>query len=421
MGWCEARCGRRRQIFIALATISPQRMKPLKSILALGAFFVLAAGLSACGSGLAGDSVASMAGNSVSTNAFNHWMYVAAKGNASQTPGAPVIVPNDPPSFKGCVAQVRKQIPSLAKTTDKQLARECGQLFTSLGSQVMDFLIKAYWYQAEAARLHIKVTDAQIQQAFQTAKQRQFKTDTSFQTFLTQSGQTLPDILFRVRVNEIFKKLLAKHQSTVSPAAIQAYYHSHLSQFGSPETRNIRIIRTNSQAQATAAKAALARGQSWAAAAKKYSIDTSTKNKGGLLTGVTKGQEEAALDKAAFAAPKNKVLGPIHGSFGWYVFEVTNIKASTQQSLAQATPLIQQVLQGQSQTSAQSAVDKQAKAQWLKKTTCRQAYAMADCKGYTPPKTTSTAAPQTQTAPPASSAPPPSSTTTSSSSSSTKK
>src|SRR5205085_3882155 len=137
-------------------------------------------------------------GNSVSTNAFKHWMYVAAKGNASQTPGAPVIVPNDPPQFKSCIAQVRKQIPSLAKTTDKQLKGECGQLFTSLGSQVMDFLIKAYWYQAEAHRLGIKITDADVQKAFTTAKQQQFKTSTAFQTFLSQSGQTLQDILFRV-------------------------------------------------------------------------------------------------------------------------------------------------------------------------------------------------------------------------------
>ena len=29
----------------------------------------------------------------------------------------------------------------------------------------MDFLIKAYWYQAEAHKMRIKVTDAQVQKA----------------------------------------------------------------------------------------------------------------------------------------------------------------------------------------------------------------------------------------------------------------
>jgi foldase protein PrsA len=378
-------------------------MKSLRTFLALGAFFVLAAALSACGGGIPGNSVAEMAGNPISTGAFNHWMYVAEKGNSAQSPGAPVIVPTDPPEFKGCIAQVRKQIPTLAKTSDKTLKQECGQLFTSLGNQVMHFLITSYWYQAEAHRLKINITDAQVQKAFQTAKKQQFQTDAAFQSFLKQSGQTLQDILFRVRINEILKKLLAKHQATVTPAAIQKYYSSHLSQFGSPASRNIRIVLTKTLAQANAAKAALSKGQSWTVVAKKYSIDKS-KNKGGQLTGVTKGQEDAALDKAAFAAASNKVLGPVHGSFGYYVFEVTKITASTQQSLAQATPLIKQILQSQSTTTSQTAVDNQAKKQWLKKTTCRKQYATADCKGYKAPKTATSTAPQ-QTAPPPASSP----------------
>ncbi len=396
-------------------------MKHVRSILALGAFFVFAAGLSACGSGLAGNSVADMSGNAITTAAFNHWMFVAAKGNASQSPGQPVIVPNDPPEFKKCIAQVRKQIPTLAKTTDKQLKSDCNQLFTSLGSQVMDFLIKSYWYQAEAHRLGINVTNAQVQQVFAADKKQQFPTAAAFNQFLTQSGQTMNDILYRVRVNEIFKKLLAKHQTTVTAAAIAAYYQSHTSQFGSPETRDIRIVRTTSAKQAAAAKAALASGQSWKAVAKKYSVDTSTKNNGGLLAGVTKGQEEQALDTAAFAAPVNKLEGVIHGQFGYYVFEVTKSKPSTQQTLLQATPLVKQILTGQSQSTAQAAVDKQAKANWLKKTTCRTPYAMADCNGYKAPKAVTPSVPQTapQT-PPATTTAPPASTTSSSTTSSKK-
>jgi foldase protein PrsA len=369
-----------------------------KSILALGAFFVLA-GVAACGSGVPGDSVANVAGNPVTTSAFNHWMYVAAKGNAAQSPGAPVIVPNDPPEFKNCVAQVRKQVPALAKQPDKQIKADCNQLFTALGSQVMDFLIKAYWYQAEAAKLHIKVTDAQVQQAFNSAKKQSFPTAAAFQTYLTQTGLTTQDILFRFRVNQVFAKLLAKHHTTVTSAQIQAYYQSHRSQFGSPASRDIRIVRTKTEQQALAAKAALQSGQSWNEVAKKYSIDTATKSKGGLLVGVTKGQEEQALDSAAFSAAANKVIGPVKGTFGYYVIEVTKIKASTQQTLARATALIQQTLTGQAQATAQAAVDKQAKNDWLHKTQCRSPYAMSDCSGYKAPKT-STASPQTPTSSP---------------------
>jgi len=378
-------------------------MKSLRSISALGAFFVLAAvAISACGSGLQGNSVADVAGNPITTRAFNHWMYVAAKGQASQSPGQPVIVPSDPPNFSNCIAEVRKAIPSLKKTTDKQLQADCKQLFTSLSSQVMDFLVKTYWYQADATKMHLSVTDAQVQKAFDAAKKQAFSTDTQFQSLLTSTGQTLQDILFRVRRDQIYMKLIAKHPTTVTAAQIATYYQSHQSQFGTKEARDMRIVLTKTKAQAQAAKAALQSGSSWAEVAKKYSIDPTTKNKGGQLTGVTSGQQDAALNQAAFAAPVNKLTGPIQGQFGTYLFEVTKITPSTQKTLAQASATIKQTLTSQLQTSAQTAVDAHAKQDWLTQTQCRALYAMADCKGYKAPKATATA-PATSTPAPASS------------------
>jgi foldase protein PrsA len=298
-----------------------------------------------------------------------------------------VIVPNDPPNFDRCIAQARAEIPSLAKTPTKALRADCKQLFTALSSQVLDILIKNYWYQAEAARDHIKVTNAQVQNAFNAAKAQSFATNAQFQTFLSQTGRTMQDILFQFRAQQAFQKLLARRNTAVTAAAIAAYYNSHLSQFGTPETRNIRIVLAKNAAQANAAKAALASGHSWNAVAKKYSTDPTSRNNGGLLAGVAKGQEDAALDNAAFAAPANKLLGPVKGQFGYYVFDVTKINPSTQQTLAQATPLIRQTLIGQRQTNAQTAVDNAARKHWLRQTLCRSAYAMADCSGYKAPKT----------------------------------
>ena len=365
-------------------------MKFRSSILALGAFFVIAAGLAGCGSSVSGDSVATVAGNPISRQAFNHWMFVAAKSQAAQSPGQPVIVPNDPPQFNACIAQVKKEIPSLAKTKTATLRTDCKQLFTSLSSQVMDFLITAYWYQADAAKLGVKVTDAEVQKAFDTAKNQQFPKGAGFNTFLNQTGQTLDDILFRFRVNTIVQKLVAKHSTTVTPAQISAYYKNHLSQFGTQETRNMRIVLTKTQAQALAAKKALESGQSWSAVVKKYTIDPTTKKTGGVLTGVTKQQQDATLANASFTAPANKIEGPLKGQFGYYVFQVTKITPSTQQSLDQATALIKQQLTSQNQTSAQTAVENKAKKDWLSQTTCRAQYAMADCKGYKAPKTATT-------------------------------
>jgi foldase protein PrsA len=375
--------------------------KAMRTTLALSAVAIVSVLLAACGSsgssgGVPSDSVASVAGNAITTQAFNHWMYVAAKSQAAQSPGQPVIVPTDPPQFTKCIATVKQSVPSLAKQTDKTLRGDCQQLFSSLSGQVMDFLIKAYWYQADAARLGLKVSDQQVQQAYDKAKKQAYPTASAFNQFLSQTGFTVNDLLFRFRVSQLYQKLAAKHTTKITPATIQAYYNSHKSQFGKPETRDIRIVLTKTASQAAAAKAALDKGSSWKVVAKKYSTDPS-KNNGGLLPGVTKGQEDKALDTAAFAAATktSKVYGPIKGQFGYYVFEVTKVTKASQQSLAQATPLIQQTLTGQQQTSAQTAVDNAAKKQWLSQTNCSSLYAMADCKGYKAPKTSTTTAPTT--------------------------
>jgi foldase protein PrsA len=366
-------------------------MKRYRSrLLALGAFFVVAIAVSACGSDVPGNSVADVAGNPITTQAFDHWLFVAAKSQAAQNPGSPVIVP-DPPTYDKCLAQVRHYLPNLAKTPAKTIRADCKQLFTSYASQVMQFLIQGYWYQLEANRTHVKVTNADVQNAFNTAKKTQFTSDSQFETFLSSTGQTLQDILFRFRINTIAAKLVAKQTKPVTAADIANYYRTHVSQFGSLETRDIRIVLTKTAAEADAAKAALASGQSWNAVAKKYSIDPTTKDHGGLLTGVTKGQQDPALDDPAFVASLNKLEGPVKGQFGYYVFEVTKITPATQQTLAKATPLIRQTLTSQGSTNAQNAVTKQMKEQWLSQTTCRAGYnTTAFCKGYKAPKTATT-------------------------------
>ena len=364
-------------------------MKKVRTIPALCAFFVLAVAIAGCGSGIPGNSVAVVAGNPITTRAFNHWMFVVAKTQAAQSPGSPVIVPEDPPNFPNCISDVRAEIPTLAKTATKTLRSDCQHVFTELAGIVMDYLVKAYWYQADAHALGVKITPAQVQTALTAARKSQFSTAAQFNAFLTSTGQTVADITYRVRVEQIYSKLLARHPTKVTPAAIAAYYHAHQSQYGTPETRNIRIVLAKSTALADAAKAALQHGQSWTKVAKKYSIDPTTKNTGGLLSGVTKGGQDAALTAAAFAAPLNKLIGPVKGQFGYYVIDVIKVTPAVTRTLAQSTPLIRQTLNTQLGNSAAAAVLNHAKNKWMGKTQCRALYAMADCSGYKAPKSSS--------------------------------
>jgi foldase protein PrsA len=129
--------------------------------------------------------------------------------------------------------------------------------------------------------------------------------------------------------------------------------------------------------------------------AKKYSIDQSSKANGGKLAGVSKGQQEAALDTAIFAAKKGKLTGPVKTQFGYYVFQVSAITAASQQTLAQATPTIKSLLASQGQQKALDAFVKDFQKKWKDQTNCRDGYKVPDCKNG--PKATSTSTSTTAT------------------------
>ena len=344
--------------------------RTVRLILALGAIFVGGAAVSGCGSSIPGDAVAVVAGNPITQQALAHWGYVAAVGESEQSPGSPVIVP-DPPNYTNCIASLKKIAP--ASYPAAELKTDCEAQF----AQTLEYLIRADWVQGQAAAEGIKATPAEVQKQFDTAKQKEFKTPALFQEFLTETGQTQADILYRFRISVLSTKL-------ASPAAIKAYYEKNIASYSTAKRLNVRIILTKTLSQALAAKAAIASHRTWLATAKQYSIDGATKDNGGLQVDVTNGEDPAALNAVIFSAPHLKLLGPIKSPFGYYVAEVTDIIPATTTSLQKATPTIKSTLANDALSSPPW------EKTWKAKTTCRAGFEMADCSNYTAPKAAAT-------------------------------
>jgi foldase protein PrsA len=381
-------------------------MRNFSRFLALGAFFVaMAVALTACGGGdsIPGNAVAKVGGNAIKKETFDHWMKVAAISSAGSTEpdkaGGSASVPV-PPDFKDCIDEKTKSAPKPAKGQPKPTAAtfksQCKQQYDGLSQQVMQFLISSEWIQGEASEQKVTVSDKDVEKQFATTKKQSFPKEADFQKFLKTSGMTLDDIKFRVKLDALSNALrtkITKGKDKVSDKEISDYYDKNKARFAQPERRDLRIVLTKTQAKATTAKAALQGGQSFKAVAKKFSIDQASKNQGGVLLAVAKGQQEKALDTAVFAAAKGKLTGPVKTQFGWYVFEVTKITAASQQSLKDATPTIKQLLASQNQQKALDAFVKDFRDKWKGKTDCRKEYVTPDCKNAPKPKTTTTPAP----------------------------
>jgi foldase protein PrsA len=387
--------------------------KTPRFIPALGAVFFASLALTACGGGIPSDAVVQVGSNPITKSTFEHWLSVAAASSATTTgkTAAKPVLPV-PPNYTECIAHLEATAPKpakgQAKPTKAQLKSECEQQYTSLKQEVLGFLISSEWVIGEASSLGVKVSDAEVKKEFEKIKSQQFPKAAEFEKFLATSGQSVSDLLLRVKLNMLSAKIqkkIAQGKGTVSKAEIEKYYKANMSRFGTPEKRSVAIILTKTEAEALAAKKEIESGKSFASVAKAKSIDPTSKAKGGLLTGVVKGQEEAALNTAIFSAKPNVLSGPVKTPFGYYIYEVKSVTPGNQQTLAQAEASIKQQLTATQQQAALSKFVKEFKKTWTAKTDCRPEFVVMDCKQYKAPKTststTGTGAPTPQTTTPA--------------------
>lgn len=372
----------------------------------LGAFFVLPLALTACGGdgGVPGNAVVKIGPDTIKTSAFDHWMQAAAKAQSAQAGAAAAVSVPDAPNFTKCIAQKKKTAPKPAKgqpnPTDATYKSQCQQEFNALRDQTMQFLISSAWIEGESADQGVKVSDTDVKKDFDKQRVQSFPKDKDYQAFLKSSGYVQEDLLYRIKIQDLSTKLrekILKGTDKVSSAQIANYYNKNKSKFAQPEKRDIRIVLTKTEDKAKQAKAALDSGQSWKKVASKYSIDQGTRDNGGLLAAVPKGQQEKSLDNATFKAKKGQVGGPVKTQFGYYVFEVDKITPSEQQSLKQSEDSIKQLLISQQQQTKLDAFVKDFQKKWKDRTECQKGYATQDCKNAPKPKPSSPAPSNTAT------------------------
>src|SRR5689334_15062314 len=239
--------------------------------------------------GLPSGAVATVDGQAIERPEFDHWMVVAARSSGSPLP--------DPATgYRRCVAARRKAAPA----PHRQLVTLCKQDYLRLRDQVLGLLLSFKWIAGEAAAQNVTVTDAEVDQSFREQKRVSFPKEADFQKFLKQSGQTREDIVARVRLDLLSNKLREKAiagKDQVSDGAIAQFYADHRSRFVEPEKRSLRIVLTKRRSTAERARAALERGTSWKAVARRYSIDAQSKRHGGKLPAQAKGTLDRQLDK----------------------------------------------------------------------------------------------------------------------------
>jgi hypothetical protein len=91
----------------------------------------------------------------------------------------------------------------------------------------MSFLISSDWVIGEARDRNIRVSEVEVRRFFDRIRRQQFPKRREFTAFLKNSGQTVADLLFRVRLNllstRIQRQIIAGQHGT--PAQEHAIAH----------------------------------------------------------------------------------------------------------------------------------------------------------------------------------------------------
>jgi peptidyl-prolyl cis-trans isomerase C len=141
--------------------------------------------------------------------------------------------------------------------------------------------------------------------------------------------------------------------TTISDAAIQAYYDAHKIEYESLTARHI-LVRVKgalmpaapgkpelsddeARAKAESIRKRIVGGEDFAKVAKEESDDTSSGEKGGDVGEFTKGMMVAPFETAAFALKPGDISEPVQTPFGYHIIQV---QTHTTKSLADVKPEI---------------------------------------------------------------------------------
>jgi parvulin-like peptidyl-prolyl isomerase len=203
-------------------------------------------------------------------------------------------------------------------------------------SRLVDELIEELLIKDRADRIGVTVSPEEIKDAINRLKQQyNITTDEQFESSLSQSGMTRADMENRLRETLITNKVFARelrNRGELDDRELRERYNREKEHYRLPERARLReivIVKPESPAAAeearkraeTAASDARAPGADFAKIAAAVS-EAGTKDQGGDLGEVARGELLPNLDAAVFNAAAGDVLGPIETRSGWHVLKV---------------------------------------------------------------------------------------------------
>jgi parvulin-like peptidyl-prolyl isomerase len=271
----------------------------------------------------------------------------------------------------------------------KPLPKPGTEKYEELQTKALTEVIEGVWIRGEAEDLGITVTDKQVEDELATIKKQNFPTKAAYDKFLEKSNFTqdeVDDLVKLQLLSQQIQEIVSSQGPPPSDDQIEAYYEAEKeTQFTTQESRDVRTVINKDKAKVEAAKDLLEKDsspESWKEAASKYSIDPTSKAKGGLQKGITEEFVKGPLKEAIFGSATGELVGPVKFQANYILVEVVKLNPEKVQTLEEAKPQISSTLgqEGQQEFFSEFVADFRAK--WQSRTVCAEDYLIELCSNY---------------------------------------
>lgn len=287
------------------------------------------------------------------------------------------LSPLDPPDFERCVAEKQKaaaEQKSQRKPSAEQLKKECEEAYDTAAQSALNQLVNFNWIEEEVERRGLTIRQAALARERQTLIDSNFQGEENYKEFLDQYGFTQADVDLTLAY-QLGSTMITQDATEDLPAEptedeLRREFRLQYDQFVQPETRDLRVIKAKSEADAKAAREAIESGASWSETARKYSTDPLTKDQGGSVIGTTAADQPVSFAGTVFKADAGELLGPIKDPLGWYVVKVQKITPKVEPKFEDVQAQLAQTITQTRQQEALQRAGQVFQKRWTSATTC---------------------------------------------------
>jgi len=260
----------------------------------------------------------------------------ACGGGSDSVPSDAVAVVDGTEISKAQLAE-QMEISKKGYARNKQQFPKAGTPeYQDVQSRNLALLVQFVQLQQAADDLGIEVSEEAVDKLENKLIQTRFNGNRAkYEKALKEAGYTAEQYrqmawLFPMLSSKIFQAVTKDVKAT--PVEVLGYYSANQSQFGTPESREVRHILISeknkdgsvdyaaSKAKADDVYAQLKAGADFAALVKKYSADTASVPDGGKYV-VVRGKTVPEFEKTSFALKTHELSKPVKTQYGYHLIE----------------------------------------------------------------------------------------------------